>query len=175
MAPTDNKRLIFKKHIKEAYNYINLINELFNKKINLEIIDIGTGAGFPGLSLAIYYEKNHFILNDRKISRLKFIQKFAEKNGIDNAEYDTTEYNNLKYNNKYLTHFDIITFRAVDRLENIIPEVLPLLKADGYIICGKDSNYRNEFEKVSELVSIFKEEKLQWGAILTLKKNNNFS
>lgn len=140
----------------QYYNYFKLIHE-YNKVMNLTgiddlhgvylkhfydslticklidndvktIADLGSGAGFPGIVLAIYYPNIKFSLIEPLTKRCKFLDTVIEKLGLNNVVVlnERAEDVTQKY--------DIVTSRAVSRLNILLELSIPLVKNNGYFI-----------------------------------------
>ncbi len=147
MAPEYNKSLIFRRHIKEAYYYREIISDYGMCKKH-EILDIGTGAGFPGIPLAVLFPENRFYLNDRKRIRTDFVKTLAKDLALSNVSTITEDITNLSPEDRT---FDIITARAVSRIAVIEEACLHILKPAGMIILGKGMDIKHELEQVRYL------------------------
>ena len=118
-------------YLKHFYYCITLIKSIDLTK-NLKIVDVGSGAGFPGLVLKIVFPNLNVVLVDALNKRINFLNHVIESLKLENivAIHDRIE--NYAKNN--LEVFDLVTCRAVAKL-NIISELcLPLAKVNGYFI-----------------------------------------
>lgn len=118
-------------YLKHFYDCITLIKAIDLTK-NLKIVDVGTGAGFPGLVLKIVFPNLDVVLVDALNKRINFLNHVIESLKLENIEaiHDRIE----KYAKNNLEVFDLVTCRAVAKL-NIISELcLPLAKINGYFI-----------------------------------------
>ena len=118
-------------YLKHFYDCITLIKAIDLTK-NLKIVDVGSGAGFPGLVLKIVFPNLNVVLVDALNKRINFLNHVIESLKLENivAIHDRIE--NYAKNN--LEDFDLVTCRAVAKL-NIISELcLPLAKVNGYFI-----------------------------------------
>ena len=118
-------------YLKHFYDCITLIKAIDLTK-NLKIVDVGTGAGFPGLVLKIVFPNLDVVLVDALNKRINFLNHVIESLKLENIEaiHDRIE----NYAKNYLEVFDLVTCRAVAKL-NIISELcLPLAKINGYFI-----------------------------------------
>ena len=99
---------------------------------NESVLDIGTGAGFPGLVLKIVFPNLDVVLVDALNKRINFLNHVIESLKLENIEAIHDRIENYAKNN--LEVFDLVTCRAVAKL-NIISELcLPLAKINGYFI-----------------------------------------
>ena len=118
-------------YLKHFYDCITLIKAIDLTK-NLKIVDVGSGAGFPGLVLKIVFPNLNVVLVDALNKRINFLNHVIESLKLENIEAIHDRIENYAKNN--LEVFDLVTCRAVAKL-NIISELcLPLAKVNGYFI-----------------------------------------
>ena len=128
------------------------------------IMDLGTGGGFPGIPLAIYYPDVTFHLVDRIGKKLKVAQDIAERIGITNVTFQHGDVKEVK------GKFDFVVSRAVMDLGDMVPLVrrfidnedrnaVPngLLCLKGGDLSGEISQFRNKV-LIDDLSSYFKED-----------------
>ncbi len=118
-------------YLKHFYDCITLIKAIDLTK-NLKIVDVGSGAGFPGLVLKIVFPNLNVVLVDALNKRINFLNHVIESLKLENIEAIHDRIENYAKNNFEV--FDLVTCRAVAKL-NIISELcLPLAKINGYFI-----------------------------------------
>lgn len=118
-------------YLKHFYDSITLIKAI-NLKENLKVCDIGTGAGFPGIVLKVVFPNLNLILVDALEKRINFLKLVIKELNLKDiiAVHDRAEI--FIKNNREM--FDLITCRAVSKL-NIISELcIPGVKINGYFI-----------------------------------------
>ena len=99
----------------------------------MQIIDIGTGGGFPGIPLAIYFPNIHFHLVDSIGKKLKVVEDIASQIGLRNVTVQHTRAEDIR-NRK----FDFVVSRAVAPLKELWHWGKPLLKKGEYKIEGSE-------------------------------------
>ena len=114
------------------------------------IIDIGTGAGFPGALLAIVSPDKEFVLLDSTLKRLRVIDEFAETLNIKNLRTVHARAEEISRKPEYSGAFDICVSRAVANLEKLSGWCLPFVKKGGYFISYKGENYDEELEQAAK-------------------------
>ena len=115
-------------------------NDLSNKKV----IDVGTGAGYPGMVLRILEPKANISLLDSTKKKIDFINVFALANKLSiNPIVDRVE----SYSRKHIEEYDIAVARAVAPLNILLEIITPLLKVGGEFIALKGANYQEEIEQ----------------------------
>jgi len=129
------------KHLADSLSVLE-VPEFWDAKT---VIDVGTGAGFPGALLAITCPSKHFVLLDSTRKRLRVIDEFAETLGIDNLETVHARAEEAG-RQEYAEKFDICVSRAVADLSKLIRWCLPFVRKGGTFISYKGDNYAAELE-----------------------------
>lgn len=107
-------------------------------------IDIGTGAGFPGLPLAIRYPETKFVLNDSVGKKVRFIEEVINDLALTNASTMLGRAERLGREQGTRELFDVVLARAVAHLGALLEYALPLLRVDGWLIAMKGPSGRQE-------------------------------
>ena len=136
---TDEKMFIVK-HFADSLT----INRFVEDKKTL--IDIGTGAGFPGIPLKIVNKDLKVTLIDSVNKKLNIIRDITADFNLENLEIIHTRAEDLANDIEYREKYDIATTRAVSNLTTIAEYMLPFVKINGYAICMKGPNIRQELE-----------------------------
>lgn len=108
---------------------------------NQSICDLGSGAGFPGLVLAICFPNTKLTLIESNGKKCNFLNIVKEKLNLNNVNIINTRVEEYSKNNREL--FDIVTARAVAPLKHLLEYGIPLVKINGYFIAMK-ANTENE-------------------------------
>ena len=114
------------------------------------VIDVGTGAGFPGALLAITSPEKECILLDSTLKRLRVIDEFADTLGITNLRTVHARAEEINRKPGYNESFDICVSRAVADLDTLSKWCLPFVKKGGSFIAYKGENYKEELEKAAK-------------------------
>ena len=125
-----------------------MLEHYFDFKDTRRILDIGTGAGFPGMILAIMHPEIEVTLLDSNNKKLKFLELLAEKINVKNIK--TVHERAEDYVNRERQKFDVVTSRAVSDLEILSELSIPFLKIGGYFIPlkGKIDDELNRSKKI---------------------------
>lgn len=128
-------------------HFVDSLSILKDLKPEERIVDIGTGAGFPGIPLAILSEKNHFTLVDSLNKRIHFLNEVKEKLGLENVTTIHMRAEEFGQNKMYREKFDVAVARAVANLSVLIEYLFPVVKLGGKIICMKGSKIEEELQE----------------------------
>ncbi len=107
------------------------------------IIDVGTGAGFPGLPIKIVQPKADIVLLDSLMKRINFLETVGEKCGLK-AEYVHGRAEDVGHDDKYREQFDAALSRAVAPLNILCEYDMPFVKVGGIFIALKGPNVYDE-------------------------------
>ena len=145
--------------IKEDEDFINkhfidsltIVKYLKNKENR--IIDVGTGAGFPGIPVNIY-SKCNIVLFDSLNKRLKVLDDIIEKLKLSNIETLHGRAEETFKNKEYREKFDVATSRAVANLNVLVELMLPAVKIGGICICMKAGNIGCEINEAKKAIQV---------------------
>lgn len=119
------------KHFIDCASISRLKIDFYNKNV----VDVGTGAGFPGIVLAILYPKAKFYLVDSLNKRIKFLKSLISMIDISNVQVFHSR--GEDFAKEYPKYFDIGVSRAVARMSKLGDYILPLIKKGGTFIAYK--------------------------------------
>ena len=144
---TDRDEFI-KKHYVDSI--LGALNDEF--QAGETIIDVGTGAGFPGVPLAILFPEKEFVLLDSLNKRLKIVNEICKSIGINNVRVLHSRAEDAGKNKEYREQFDICISRAVADLSVLSELCLPLVREGGYFLSYKGPNYEEELEGAKKAI-----------------------
>ena len=141
------KEDVFLKHFYDSLTIVKAID--LNSKNNL--LDVGSGAGFPGIVLKIFYPHLALDIIDSNNKKIKFLNTLIKEIKLDNVKliHDRVEAYALNNKDKY----DLVTARAVANLNTLIELCLPLTKKDCYFIALK-GNVDEEIQAITNELNI---------------------
>lgn len=153
-AITDKEDVI----VKHFIDSIALIPYLLDKGINinneLKIIDIGTGAGFPGLPLKIMMPDVKFTLLDSLNKRVSFLNEVIDELRLKDIEALHGRAEDYASDNKYREKYDICVSRAVANLSTLSEYCIPFVKEDGFFISYKAGESEEEINNSKNAIKI---------------------
>lgn len=119
-----------------------------------KVLDMGTGAGFPGIPLKIISSDTYFTLVDSLNKRIIFLNEVCDKLKLDKIENIHSRAEELAKNKKYREQYDVVTSRAVARLASLVEYMLPFVKVGGRCICMKGSNVDEELIEAKKAINV---------------------
>jgi len=118
---------------------------------NAKVIDVGTGAGFPGIPLKIMRPDIELTLLDSLNKRILFLEEVSKELGQKNICIHSRA-EEAGQNDKYREQYDIATARAVASLNQLAEYCLPFIKTGGYFIALKGPGYEEEMKQAEQAV-----------------------
>lgn len=120
------------------------------------VIDIGTGAGFPGIPLKIIYPDINLTLFDSLKKRLNFLDELIEKLNLKKITTLHGRAEDFGRDERYREGFDLCVSRAVAKLPVLLELCIPFIKKDGYFISYKSGNVDEEIEMSKNALKLLK-------------------
>lgn len=139
---------IIQKHFVDSLTICKYIKD------NSKIIDVGTGAGFPGIPLKIFNSSYDITLLDSLNKRLVYLNEVIEKLDLAKIKTVHNRAEDAGKNNKYREQFDVAVSRAVAPLNVLVEYLLPFVKENGCCICMKGSNVKEEIEMAKKAIKL---------------------
>lgn len=118
------------------------------------LVDVGTGAGFPGVPLKIYCPSLRVTLVDSLGKRLRFLEQVIDELGLKGIRCEHLRAEDAGRSKKHREQYDYVTARAVARLSVLSEYCLPLAKKSGQFIALKGSRFAEEIEEGEAAVKI---------------------
>lgn len=137
---------IILKHFIDSMTILKYIDE------NSSIVDVGTGAGFPGIPVKIANSSIDVTLVDSLNKRLIFLEEVIKNLNLEKIKTVHSRAEEFGQNKIYREKFDIATSRAVANLSVLVEYLLPLVKVGGKCICMKGSDIEEELKNSKEAI-----------------------
>lgn len=129
--------------LKHFYDSMSVVKYYdFHDQIN--VIDVGTGAGFPGIPLAILLPNVQFTLMDSLNKRITFLNEVVKKCGLKNVECIHSRAEELAKDGDYRENYDVCVSRAVANLSVLLEYCIPFIKKGGKFISYKSISSEEE-------------------------------
>lgn len=140
---------VIDKHFVDSVSIIKAID--LNKKIR--VIDLGTGAGFPGIPLKIIFPNIEIVLVDSLNKRIKFLEEVVEQLQLTDISCIHSRAEDLAQNKEYREQFDLCVSRAVANLSTLCEYCIPFVKVGGNFVSYKSGVIQEELEQAKYAIS----------------------
>lgn len=147
---TNLTRIVDENEVYYKHFYDSIILSKFTDLNDKKFLDVGAGAGFPSIPLKIINDSINLTIVDSLNKRIKFLTRLVEKLDLNHIRLIHGRAEEIA--NKH--YFDIVTSRAVAKL-NILAEItIPFVKIGGYFIAYKSINYKEELDEALNCIDI---------------------
>lgn len=120
----------------------------------MKVIDVGTGAGFPGIPINIYYPHVHLTLLDSLNKRIDFLREVCNGIGLKDVHFQHGRAEDYGNHKDFREQYDVAVARAVAQLNVLCEYCLPFVKVGGYFICQKGPNIDEEMKDAKKAIEV---------------------
>ena len=140
-------------YIKHILDSVTCLSTGYIKK-GCKVIDVGTGAGFPGVPIKIMDESISITLLDSLKKRINYLEDVVNGLSLKNVELLHSRAEDAGINAKHREKYDIVLSRAVAAMNVLCEYCLPFVKIGGYFLCQKGPSYKEELEDAKKAIAI---------------------
>lgn len=158
-------------YLKHFYDSLTLVKAVNLNQIST-FLDIGSGAGFPGIVLKIFYPHLSGTLIDSNNKKTTFLKALVEKLELINIEIVNDRIEN--YSKNHLNCFDLVTARAVTNMRVLAELSLPLVRPNGFLVAMK-GKVEDEFKEAQDTISIMGGELVETISFTLIQENSDRS
>lgn len=154
IVSSSDQKTVIKKHFIDSLS-IGLVSDDINPNKSVNLIDIGTGGGFPGIPILIANPAWKLCAVDSVGKKTKFIEILVKELGIqDRVEIVTARAEDIAHNQTKREKFDLAVSRAVSQLNILSEFCLPLVKKGGFFAAYKAKNTETEINEAQKALLI---------------------
>ena len=149
-AITENKEV----YLKHFYDSIAPILQRLIDNKDIKLLDIGAGAGFPSLPIKILYPALDVTIIDSLNKRILFLNHLADELGLENIHFYHGRAEDFAQDKDFRAQFDIVTARAVARMQILAELTIPFLKVGGRLLALKATNAPEELTEANDALKL---------------------
>ena len=120
----------------------------------ISVLDMGTGAGFPGIPLKIVFPHLHVTLADSLNKRILFLDEVIDACGLTGIDTVHGRAEDLGRNNNYREQYDLVVSRAVANLSTLSEYCLPLVREEGLFVSYKSAEIEEELKTAQKAIRL---------------------
>lgn len=166
----NDEKVLFEKHIYDSLSF-NLFFQKYIKTGNINLLDIGTGGGFPSLPLSILYDDIQITALDSIQKKINFINYAASELKIKNIKPLCSRVEDLSSDKR--SSYDVVVTRAMAELRTVLEYAIPYIKVGGYFVAYKSIKADDEIQAAKKALMILNScvvEKIEYS--LPVKQEN---
>jgi len=142
------------KHFLDSLTITLALPEKELERPDFNIVDIGTGAGFPGLPLKILFPQPRLVLIEPTTKKTVFLQHIVRKLELENVEVVNSRAEEAAHLPLYREQFALVLSRAVALLPTLVELTLPFCRIGGRFIAQKKGEIEQEVDRANEAITI---------------------
>ena len=142
---------VIEKHFLDSISLCQVYD--LNKEV--KILDLGTGAGFPGIPIKIAFPEVNVVLADSLNKRILFLDEVIDALRLEKVETVHARAEELGRDKNYREQFDLVVSRAVANLSSLGEYCLPFVKQGGQFISYKSGDVEEEVENAKNAIFLF--------------------
>lgn len=141
-------------YLKHFYDSIAPILQGYLQNETIRLLDIGAGAGFPSLPMKILYPNLDVTIIDSLNKRISFLELLAEELGLTDVHFYHGRAEDFAQDKDFRGQFDVVTARAVARMQVLSELTIPYLKINGRLIALKASHAEDELAQAKNALNL---------------------
>ncbi len=142
------------KHFLDSLTLVPALQDAPWAKGEFTLMDVGTGAGMPGLPLKIFLPEIRLALLDSVAKKTAFLKHVTDRLGLDYVNILTGRAEEFAHDPDYREKFDMVVSRAVTRLPTVVELTLPFCRQGGLAIAQKKGAIEEELSRVARAIDI---------------------
>ncbi len=141
-------------HFLDSLTVVSALKPLYGNDLSFNIVDVGTGAGLPGVPLRILYPGIRLVLLEATSKKAKFLHHLIARLGLDNVEIVVGRAEDVAHDTEYRERSELVLSRAVAPLSTLVELTLPFCAVGGSFIAQKKGAIEQEVSQASRAISV---------------------
>lgn len=151
---------VMERHVNDSLALLPVIEAAYTEKysnsspVQLNVVDVGSGAGLPGIILAIARPDWQVTLLDSTEKRCNFLKLVSDVATLENVDVVNSRAEDAGRSTLYREVFDVAVARAVAEMRVLVELCLPLVRVGGFLVAAKGANPQSEVDGAQQAVSL---------------------
>ena len=141
-------------YLKHFYDSLAPILQGYVLNEPISLLDVGAGAGFPSLPMKILFPQLEVTIIDSLNKRIQFLHLLAEDLGLEGVHFYHGRAEDFAQDKHFRAQFDLVTARAVARMQILSELTIPFLKVGGRLIALKASSAEDELHQAKNALNL---------------------
>ena len=142
------------KHFLDSLTIVLVLKDEAWAKEDFLLLDVGTGAGIPGVPLKIILPEVRLMLLDSVAKKTTFLQHLVERLSLEHVEVLTGRAEDMAHEENYREHFNLVVSRAAGKLSTVVELSLPFCREGGFFIAPKKGQIEEELSQAVKAIDI---------------------
>lgn len=142
------------KHFLDSLTLIPALQDVSWAGEDVSVLDVGTGAGVPGIPLKVFLSRIRLVLLDSVAKKTAFLQHLVDKLGLDHVQVLTGRAEEIAHQSDYREKFDLVLSRALSRLSTVAELALPFCRCGGFFIAQKKRPIEEELGQAAKAIDV---------------------
>ncbi len=151
ISNSETEEIIWK-HFIDSLAVHQQFKETISGSKDITLLDIGSGAGFPGIPIKIVFPDLQLVIIEATKKKTEFLQEIVEKLMLDKVSVIWGRSEEYAHHPVYREKFDIVVSRAVAEMNTLVELALPFIKSDGYFVAYKGPKGKQELEGARQAI-----------------------
>ena len=142
------------RHFLDSLTLVPALEDMPWAKGDFALLDVGTGAGMPGIPMKLFLPRIRLVLLDSVAKKTAFLKHVTAKLGLEDVEIVTGRAEEVAHQSDYREKFELVVSRALSRLSTAAELTLPFCRQGGFFIAQKKGAIEEELNRAAGAIDV---------------------